>query len=431
MMTMLRAHPRRRSAFTLIEMMIALVLGSAILYTTLAGMRVASQCYTIATRLSLENALIRAGFMKALDEVDFWTAYDDPTDPSLAFGGVNGGEVNRNPGLPFCPFANAPANFKPGGLPPMPNPDGTYPPIDGSLPPTNEAGLTGWNPTYNWSMSDPAVWTRANMGARGNNGNDMRFGYYGMFSGTYGQFPSGTSGLYYHYGAVTVPHQWLANQMDGLKNTLGYYGMIDYLPANTIFSYNCYKTANGQNADAVPYEFSYPAGPYTVNVFGDADGGTQVPRGLYRDTKDVSIALLPLRPQGASGAGNQATPVSSVSQAAAFLRQDYYTGQEATPANLSYFQDLTTSKSNLMGAQPANWPLVGTSVARYITADRYATVCRIGWISPTTGEHVDLSFTAFGTSLRGARQQRAQAPGGGWAQWDNGGAANASNLDTQ
>ena len=56
----MRIH--QRSAFTLIEMMIAVALSTMIVYVAMAGFRVATQCTTQANRMSLENSLMRAGY---------------------------------------------------------------------------------------------------------------------------------------------------------------------------------------------------------------------------------------------------------------------------------------------------------------------------------------------------------------------------------
>jgi prepilin-type N-terminal cleavage/methylation domain-containing protein len=65
-----------RRGFTLIELMIAITLGMLLVYTAIAGFRVASQCATISNRLSLENSLIRAGITEAHQQLDFWTNLD-------------------------------------------------------------------------------------------------------------------------------------------------------------------------------------------------------------------------------------------------------------------------------------------------------------------------------------------------------------------
>ena len=38
------------------------------------------------------------------------------------------------------------------------------------------------------------------------------------------------------YGTAVPAHSWLPNQLDGLRNRLGYYGVIDYLPSSTLWA---------------------------------------------------------------------------------------------------------------------------------------------------------------------------------------------------
>ena len=73
--------------------------------------------------------------------------------------------------------------------------------------------------------------------------------------------------------------------------------------------------------------------------------------------------------------------------------------------------------------------MVSVGVAHYIKSAKFANVARVRWTNPLTGAESELSFTAVGTTLRGARMQRKT--GGGWAKWDNAsGAMNDPHLDT-
>jgi prepilin-type N-terminal cleavage/methylation domain-containing protein len=419
-------HPRR--GFTLIELMLAMALGMVIVFTAFAGVRVAGQCYTISSRLSQENALLRIGFMKALDELDFWTSYDDPYDSSMAFGTPNGGEVQRNPGLPFCPFkGNFPNN---DGNTLAQNGDYSYQYIN-----DNGTTVTGWHPEYPWPMSDPAVWCRVNMGESCVTKNDIRFGYYGQFSGVYSSFPGGNKSTYDNYPAATPNHRWLSIMTESLKNTLGYYGMCEYLPANTIYAYNTYSGANGYNFDGMSQEMSNPAGG-GVGWFADGDGGTQFPRGLYRDNKDVAFGMFPINPAIMFQPFNQTAAFASTSAYQANLHQFWNTGQYTNPAAMQQFQNMVMSNTPLMSMAPLSWPSVTTSVERFLTYDRFAAVMRVKLYNGVTGQHFEFNFSGFGTSLRGARQQRSQSAGKGFVAYDNNvtpdsNASSQPNLDTQ
>lgn len=88
-----------RSAFTLIELVIALALSLLVMYAAFAALRVATQTMSVCNRLSLENSLMRTGFIAALEDLDHWTSYDDPD---------RGFTPLRDPGLPFAPLTYDP-----------------------------------------------------------------------------------------------------------------------------------------------------------------------------------------------------------------------------------------------------------------------------------------------------------------------------------
>ncbi|HEX3135240.1 MAG TPA: prepilin-type N-terminal cleavage/methylation domain-containing protein [Planctomycetota bacterium] len=96
-----RVH--HRHGFTLIELMISIALGAVLLYTAMAAFRVAAQSVTLANRLSLENAVLRAGYQVVHRDLDFWTDVDDPetsTRQALRPGAVASG-------MPFTPFSTS------------------------------------------------------------------------------------------------------------------------------------------------------------------------------------------------------------------------------------------------------------------------------------------------------------------------------------
>ena|GEM_PF-5115361 len=78
-----------RSAFTLIELLIAMMLSMVILLVTFAVFRVGSSAMSVATRLTVENEQIRRGIVLALEQNDFWTDYADPEFPyGKAYNGM-------------------------------------------------------------------------------------------------------------------------------------------------------------------------------------------------------------------------------------------------------------------------------------------------------------------------------------------------------
>lgn len=75
--------------------MIASSLGLTLCLATFACVRVCTQASTQATRLSIENRLLGQGYLSALDELDYWTRYDDPHASAQPL---------RAPGEPFQPL---------------------------------------------------------------------------------------------------------------------------------------------------------------------------------------------------------------------------------------------------------------------------------------------------------------------------------------
>ena len=68
----------KRKGFTLIELMIAITIGTLVVYTAMVGVRVSASAVTSSNRLALENSLLRIGFIQAMNEVDFWVDSDNP-----------------------------------------------------------------------------------------------------------------------------------------------------------------------------------------------------------------------------------------------------------------------------------------------------------------------------------------------------------------
>ena len=112
------------AGYTLIELMIAIGLGSAIVLTASASMRLAAQAVTIAERMSRNNELLASGISQALDEVDYWKEYDDPQGgagmqrlrASEAPPGITSATGHALLfGLPFSPFSPSAANGQSSG----------------------------------------------------------------------------------------------------------------------------------------------------------------------------------------------------------------------------------------------------------------------------------------------------------------------------
>lgn len=349
-------QPIRTRAFSLIEVMIAIALGMLLVYAAMAGFRVASQSITSANRLALENSLLRSAFHEALNEVDLWTAYDDPESTLAA------DQALRRPQMPFSQLPTTPVIATSSTATAF-----AYSEAETDI---------GWDHTYPWSASSPRTWWRANAAE-----------WYASI---------GRSGNYTLFASSTSPHPWLFKQMDMLHQNLGYYGFCDYLPPSMLYAH--YRTSN------MAREF------WNVNTsFRNGDGGSSFPQGRYRCTKDTSYLLVPLRPLGGT------TQITTGN-----IRNKYTTGHGANVSSIDGFMNRSLSTRNQLAQKPAHWPEIKVEVARFLTHNRFVTLSKIGFTNTLTGQPLELSFTAIGTTLRGARQQRkpgAPGSGAGWAKW--------------
>jgi hypothetical protein len=385
-----------RHAFTLVELMIALALGMVIVFTALAGFRVASQSVTLVNRLALENAVMRAGCQSAHDRLDFWTDYDDPEDPG-----------NQRLRLAAIPHGGAPGDgFSEGG---------PFTPMSEVFPLVRSADperTTGWDGADPLPAGDPRTWWHGSMAEKDQS--NLVLGRYGIFANcsttptiTASFGPYRVSG-----GPITVLHSWQYNHLWGLHAALGYYGFADYMPANTLYA--CYQSVrSGQtNDDGMPYLLCR----HTGSQFDNAEGAQEFCKGLWRLSMATSYGLV--------------TPLTCCAAMASAHQRNYATGYWNNATGVTDLLRDTNNRQALFSG-PDSWPKAQVTIARFIKTCRFVSLCRVRWTSPVTGESAELAFTCFGTTLRGARlQRRHPSQGGGWADWDDApGSANHLTLD--
>ncbi len=137
------------------------------------------------------------------------------------------------------------------------------PPPTSSAPaptPASWENDAGFDPTYVWAPHDPRTWFRGNpiekwLPGIAANVTPLVFGRYGAYTNVMPApaFPSFTvNGPYpppqssappYQAGFALngtpryPPHLWYGRQLLGLSRALGWYGLCDYLPANTMYGY--------------------------------------------------------------------------------------------------------------------------------------------------------------------------------------------------
>ncbi len=398
---------RHLRGFTLLELMIAIGLGILIIYIALAAFRTASQSIAVANKLAMENSILCAGMQIARNQIDFWTGLDDPHDPNKQGLRALVPAARSNPpkGGPFTPFSAYWA--------------GNYNDTDNPM---------GFDPRdTSWSMGNPRMWWRGNLGEK--NDTALAFGRYGVFSNsiktlnTFATVPimvaipnpppggATTTTQNISYGQVTVPHCWLASQMQGISR-LGFYGYIDYMPPNAVYSwydpFNSSSTKGGYSK-----EFIGPGGSFNT---------------MYQKTPKGMARLSTLNTCYAPDPEVYTTPANMTLAARRTFNVTQYGGNLNTVNGLL---GATSKGDNFIDSgvtAPETWPHLTVLVHRFYQHAFAVNLARIQMIDPITGESKELSFAGFGTSLRGARQQRH--PGGGWAKWDNApGFVNDKNLD--
>ncbi len=380
-----------KRAFTLLEALIAVSLGAAIITAAASALRLGAHSVTVADRLSRENALMRAGMTEAHREVDFWTLYDDPDQAQrqrLRPSGRFGPTVAR--GLPFSPLA-----ADAGGVAVWP-----YAPAAGEA-------ARGWDQGEPWAAADPKTWWRGNVIERPDS-DYLRFGRYGIFANVHDSLlvtsPSRTTAtgeiLPAEYGDVQVARTWLYNQLEDFHRAIGFFALLDYLPANQIYATYTTSDVPRTNLGGMPglwtsYDsmFVFRSWGRPLDLYGHCTGqdvhGMPAPR---PDVTDADLWEQTRKPQ---------------------VYEGYRMGGDTHRA----LMNIINNAQRLMPLRPTHWPDATLTVSRHISHSRFVTASRIALINPITGEQAHLSFTSFGTTLRGARQQRHRD--GGWARWDD------------
>jgi prepilin-type N-terminal cleavage/methylation domain-containing protein len=367
--------------FTLIELMIAITLGLAIVLVATAGFRVAAQAVTKCNRMALENALVRTAVLQACNEVDYWTFVDNPeisTTPLRApspFGGWK----------PLTPFAVA-------GLP------------GGPFVIPGDERQTTWNPSpMAWAAHDPRAWCRGNMAETLRT--DLRYGDYNLVANDQ-SLTNATS-----YDPFRC-RSWYDNQLKTSLDSLGFYGTLEYLPSNVLFVYHGSQpfTANpaGLNSGFMPNAI--------------ISGGTRGWLGMTFQT--FSAGRFRTTDAGAIPFANDKPILSSTSNTNDPFRSSwtvgyggYATGSPQQEA--ANFHRATAFGGDLLTQHPQHWPHVTVRVERFIRQSRAINICIIDITDPITGQTSTIPFSTRGTTLRGARLQRTSIAGQSWSTYDN------------
>ncbi|MDA3962562.1 MAG: prepilin-type N-terminal cleavage/methylation domain-containing protein [Planctomycetota bacterium] len=469
---------QHRRGFTALELLIAIAIGSLVLMVAYSAVRMATATISAARRMDVQNQAMRSGFLVANEELDFWTALDDPDDPArqrlraVSVQQLDGKAVHTAPeqtyGLPFVALKD--------------------------LPPENQwaAGGSGFNllaadPTLltdaqfrddastgelfrldrargfdarPYQADDPRRWYRGCMFEPGHL--DREVGRYGMFSNRhadpvlgYGDHPgvirrdsddhpvgetdvpgvvqiTGPYGPYppMAWGDPGLPARtftWHEHQVLYGLQAFGSYGTMDYLPANAVLR------IHGTQAwcAKLPLEGDYAAGVANGTINAPVDGWVRIDERVdhritgYNDYGSCFNGygrVVGQRSQALTRANATVRDWHSLrvpgSDSLQDLVSDYrnpFAGPESH--HFVYKGEIrnNTWVENLLPQPPPDWPRLRLEVMRGLLRGRFFTLARIRWTDTASNEEAELVLTGIGTTLRGARQQRARD--GGWAAW--------------
>ncbi len=451
-----------RDGFTLIELIVSLAIGLIIVSALYAGFRATMQTMSYSLILSNENAILRHGFVTLLDEADHWTVYDqpeaalppglerpDPSEPVTAgIGnratadvrariptGVLMGVTLDRVGGPFTPVAalrtaTCLATGNAGQIDPWTNGRPVEPKLvrDGSLPSIPADALTrpqeferGWDGDGHWAAADSRTWSWANqIEAQSDTFGDQRYGFYALFSSPFTQvmLDEHTIGgaTLPAFGTIRPMHHWLPNQVSILRGVMGEYGMAEYLPSNSVPLFYGAVLRTGPGTLTV-----YPRMP--SHILND-----KVTRGMpantyYTKSQYPADGFLATIHSGTSSGS------MSVHSWGIHGNNMIFGGTRNEQRSLFMF-DFHRVVRPLFFQKPESWPDVHYEYMRYSGPGRFNSLASLSWSGITQQKPTRVYLNLFGTSLRGARQQRHRD--GGWATWLlDGGEARTRTLQYQ
>lgn len=317
----------RGHAFTLIELVIAIALGVTICLTAFAAVRMASSVVTAANRLSIHNSLLRTAVTTAIDDLDFWHSADDLTD------------TNRQP-LRSDSYATGANPFRPMRF------------------------------DANFDVSRSRSWWRG-----------CPVGIPGKSWGDYSVFA--------RQGHPDPDKSWWTDQFLAINATLGTYGLIEYMPAHTLFG--GVFDAGGASLPEFYEENGWPDAAANPRVYVPNHMIAGSVRDLWSFTHS-NLFCVTTNPDLLAAGVNRASFIDYSYGNPGWWRPNYHAlGGMAYP---------------LLDSQPDAWPAVDLKIRRFIYYSRFANVATIVLRSPLSGETLKVDVCVPSTTLRGARQQR-------------------------
>jgi hypothetical protein len=215
----------------------------------------------------------------------------------------------------------------------------------------------------------------------------------------------GTCEIYGNLDRTLAWHYWYDDQVRGLLDAVGFYGMYEYLPSNAYIMYHGNSTPLGSP------QFNPMMSWGSEPVCLVAEGGWLCPydcqdyiKGRVRNTNGVRVFL----PNATTTAASPGISRSLAKTGYVGRDDNYGTG------DVYNFLSNTSFNRDLLPVRPFNWDDVSFETHRYIERGHPLILNMVSCRSSLTGKGFAIAFTCIGTTLRGARQQRTPTPAGGW-----------------
>ncbi|HEX3134442.1 MAG TPA: hypothetical protein VHX44_12765, partial [Planctomycetota bacterium] len=123
----------------------------------------------------------------------------------------------------------------------------------------------------------------------------------------------------------------------------------------------------------------------------NGEGFQEYPKGLWRLTMVSSYGVV--------------SPTSANANQPGAHRSRYTTGYWNDGNDLKRFFRETENRRSLT-ITPEHWPTTEVTTQHFIKTGRFVNLARVQMHNPLSGATTEVVFTAFGTTLRGARLQR-------------------------
>jgi len=217
-------------AFTMIELVMSLAMGLAIILTIYAGFRQMAEGIKNAEAMALDNDLLNAGIFQALEEVDSWSSTDNPSWQPLRTSSGSYKELDVLTG-----------NYAADGSDwdELPQPFNHF---------DDTAAASRTADTYYafyFEPHDKRSWYRGDGGCYFDEDQkycwESSYGNYSLFANSsdnyvlVGHTDHGEG--YDAFLIVPASHRYLGAQHELFKYSLGWYGWLDYLPAHAFVDY--------------------------------------------------------------------------------------------------------------------------------------------------------------------------------------------------